>query len=150
MMQVRASLDQDYDVGEMGRFGAQKRSIPLLLERPFGFGPLQYHNVFASHLDPHEVYVNAFASYGWLGGIALIGFTATTLWVGVRAMFTGSSMQEDAIAIGACLIAQMAQGVQIDTDHWRHLYLMFGCCYGLAAAQRRERARLSSIAEAGR
>jgi len=28
----------------------------------------------------------------------------------------------------------MVQGVQIDTDHWRHLYLLFGCMWGLLAA----------------
>jgi hypothetical protein len=25
--------------------------------------------------------------------------------------------------------------VQIDTGHWRHLYLLCGCVYGLAAAE---------------
>src|SRR5579871_241107 len=102
MMEIRASLDQDYDVGEMGRFGAQARSVPLLLDRPFGFGPLQYHNVFPSHLDPHEVYVNAFASYGWLGGVAFLGLTATTAFVALGAMVRASPLQDDAIAVGAC------------------------------------------------
>jgi hypothetical protein len=33
----------------------------------------------------------------------------------------------------------MIQGFQIDTDHWRHLFLLFGALYGLAAAERRTR-----------
>jgi hypothetical protein len=37
----------------------------------------------------------------------------------------------------------MVQGLQIDTDHWRHLFLMFGCLYGLASATRIERAKRS-------
>ena len=38
----RFSLNQYYDVGETGRFGDQARSVPMLLERMFGFGPLQF------------------------------------------------------------------------------------------------------------
>jgi len=134
---ARASLIQDYDAGEMGRFGNQLRSLPLLLERPFGFGPLQFHHVFFE--DPHEMYVNAFASYGWLGGLSFLAFTATTLYVGWRIVLRPSRFRDISIPIWACLFVQMIQGFQIDTDHWRHLYLLFGALYGLAAAERRTR-----------
>ncbi len=139
MLLTRASLVQDYDAGEMGRFGNQLRSLPLLLERPFGFGPLQFRHVFPE--DPHEMYVNAFASYGWLGGLSFLAFTTTTLYVGWRLVFVRSPFREVAIPVWACLFVQMAQGLQIDTDHWRHLYLLFGALYGLAAGERRWRAR---------
>jgi O-antigen ligase len=135
---MRASLSQDYDLGETGRFGSQLRSLPMLLERPFGFGPLQYRHFFPE--DPHETYINAFASYGWLGGLSFLALTATTLYVGWRLVLTRSPYQSAAIAIWSCLFVQMAQGVQIDTDHWRHLFLLFGALYGLAAAERRSRA----------
>lgn len=128
----RASLSQEYDLGELGRFGAQLRSIPLLLESPFGFGPLHYAKIFPT--DPHQVYINAFASYGWLGGLSFITFTCVTLYVGFRLVLQRSPYQIDSIAVWSCLLPQMAQGFQIDTDHWRHLYLMFGCLYGLVAA----------------
>jgi hypothetical protein len=140
VFEVRASFSQYYDVGEMGRFGNQIRSIPLLLERPFGFGPLQFHYIFPD--DPHEVYINAFASYGWLGGLSFLGLTATTIYVGWRLCFRRSPVQTEAIAVWACLFVQMAQGFQIDTDHWRHLYLLFGLLYGLAAVERRYAAAL--------
>ena len=135
----RASLVQDYDAGEMGRFGNQLRSLPLLLERPFGFGPLQFRYIFPE--DPHEMYVNAFASYGWLGGLSFIAFTTTTLYVGWRLVFVRSPFRDAAIPIWACLFVQMLPGFQIDTDHWRHLYFLFGALYGLAAAERRGRGR---------
>jgi hypothetical protein len=136
---LRASLNQDYDLGELGRFGAQARSIPMLLERPFGFGPLRYDAIFPA--APHEVYINAFASYGWLGGLSFVAFTGITLYIGCRLVFQRSRVQTEALAIWASLLPQMVQGFQIDTDHWRHLYLMFGCLYGLAAAARIERQR---------
>jgi hypothetical protein len=137
VFEIRATLNQDYDLGELGRFGAQLRAIPLLLERPFGFGPLQFHTIFTSGVDPHEVYLNAFASYGWLGGLSFIAFTGATCYVGWRVAFLRSAYQTEAIAVWSCLFVQMVQGFQIDTDHWRHLYLLFGALYGLAAAARR-------------
>ncbi len=133
----RASLNQYYDVGEMGRFGDQLRSLPLLLDRFFGFGPLQFRHVLDQ--DPHEVYLNAFASYGWIGGLSFLAFTATTLLVGWRLVFARGPYRMEAIPVWSCLFVQMIQGLQIDTDHWRHLYLLFGLLFGLAAADRIDR-----------
>ena len=128
----RASFSQEYDVGELGRFGSQLRSIPMLLERPFGFGPLRFETIFPS--APHNVYVNAFAAYGWLGGVSFFALTIVTVYVGFRTVFRRSLAQLDAIAVWSSLLPQMTQGFQIDTDHWRHLYLLLGCIYGLASA----------------
>jgi len=135
----RASLNQDYDLGELGRFGAQLRSIPMLLERPFGFGPMRYNLIFPT--APHEVYINAFSAYGWLGGLSFVAFTLVTCYVGFRLVFQRSTLQLHAIAVWSCLLPQMVQGFQIDSDHWRHLYLLFGCLYGLSAATRIEAER---------
>ncbi|MBL8590491.1 MAG: O-antigen ligase family protein [Methylobacteriaceae bacterium] len=129
----RASLDQAYDLGELGRFGAQLRSIPLLLESPLGFGPLRFHIVIGNE-DPHNVYVNAFASYGWLGGLAYLALIGMTLFVGWRLALRPGPFRSAAIPIWAALFLQILQGVQIDTDHWRHLYLLIGVVWGLGAA----------------
>jgi hypothetical protein len=136
---IRASLNQEYDLGEFGRFGAQALSIPMLLDLPFGFGPLQYHNHFFG-VDPHETFINAFASYGWIGGLAYLAFVSSTLYYGARLLFWRTPLQNEAIAVTSCLFVQILQGVQIDTDHWRHLYLLFGAMYGLLAASRWRRA----------
>ena len=139
MFVERASLAQDYDVGETGRFGNQIRSLPLLLDRFFGFGPLQFRNIFIE--DPHETYLNAFASYGWIGGLSYLAFTAAAVFVGWRLTLRKGPFQTEAIAVWSCLFVQMVQGLQIDTDHWRHLYLLFGLTFGLAAADRIDRRR---------
>ena len=134
----RASLTEDYDSGAQGRFGNQLRSIPMLLELPFGFGPLRFGYIFPQ--DPHEVFLSAFASFGWLGGFAFLAFVAATLYFGWRLPFRRSPLQPQVVALWSALLPQILQGVQIDTGHWRHLFLMCGCLYGLAAAARRERA----------
>ncbi len=139
MFVERASLVQDYDAGETGRFGNQIRSLPLLLERFSGFGPLQFHKIFIE--DPHETYLNAFASYGWIGGLSYVAFTAVALFVGWRLTLRKGPFQIEAIAVWSCLFVQLVQGLQIDTDHWRHLYLRFGLIFGLAAADRIDRRR---------
>ena len=90
--------------------------------------------------DPHEVYLNAFASYGWIGGLAFFAFTATVLFVGWRLVFRRGPYQTEVIPVWSCLVVQMVQGLQIDTDHWRHLYLLFGLLFGFAAADRMARA----------
>lgn len=135
VFEIRFSLKQDYDVGQTGRFGDQWRSIPMLLDRPLGFGPLQYRNHFEG-VDPHNVYVNAFASYGWIGGLFYAALTAATVALGWRLVFQRTPYQNEAIAIWSCLFVQILQGFQIDTDHWRHLFLLLGALYGLLAATR--------------
>jgi O-antigen ligase len=131
VFEVRASLDQSYDQGVTGRFGNQLRSIPLLLDAPNGFGPLRFRWIFPE--DPHNVYINAFASYGWLGGFAWLGLTAATCYVGWRLVFQRTPWQNHAIVLWSALFVTILQGVQIDSDHWRHMYLLLGLVWGLAA-----------------
>ena len=135
----RATLTEDYDSGPQGRFGNQVRSIPMLLELPFGFGPLRFDKIFPQ--APHQVFLSAFASFGWSGGIAFLTFAAITLYLGWRLCFRRSALQTEAIGLWSSLFPLIVQGVQIDTSHWRHLFLMIGCLYGFAAAERLERIR---------
>ena len=143
----RATLAEDYDSGPQGRFGNQVRSIPLLLVRPFGFGPLRFGHIFPQ--DPHEVFISAFASFGWSGGIAFLMFAAITIYFGWRVCFRRSAVQAECIGLWAGLFPQILQGVQIDTSHWRHVFVLCGCLYGLVAAERRLSARAAVAVPAG-
>ena len=128
----RFTLVKDYDAGEKGRFGNQLNSIPLLLELPLGFGPLQFPRFFG--MDPHNVYINAFASYGWLGGISYFLLIISTIIIGFKTVLMRTPWQNWAIVVFCPLVATMFQGVQIDTDHWRHFFWMLGMTWGLFAA----------------
>jgi hypothetical protein len=134
----RASLAQDYDSGEQGRFGNQIRSIPMLLELPFGFGPQRFAHIFPQ--DPHQVFISAFGSFGWVGGLAFTAFFTITMVLGWTLCFRRSPRQMEVIAVWSALFPQLVQGFQIDTNHWRHMFLMVSCLYGLAAAERVARA----------
>ncbi len=143
----RATLAKDYDSGEFGRFSNQLNSIPILLQSPFGFGPNKFRLLFG--LDPHNVYLNAFSSYGWLGGIANMMMVVSTVIVGFRGSLIRAPWQGASIALFCVFLATALQGVQIDTDHWRHFYWMLGLNWGLFAASAAY-ARQSAMATAGR
>lgn len=129
----RFTVTKDYDEGPNGRFGNQIRSIPMLLERPMGFGPLRYRLTF--NLDPHNSYVNSFASFGWLGGFSWFIIVGWTMFVGFRLMSVNSPVRRYAQVFWPALFVLLLQGFQIDIDHWRQVFLCFGAIWGMEAAR---------------
>jgi hypothetical protein len=128
----RLTLLKNYDSGETGRFGNQLNSIPLLLQQPLGFGPYQFSILFRE--NPHNSFINAFSSFGWLGGVTYMIMVGTNLFVGFRTIFLRTAFQPYAIAVFSCLAAVTFQAVQIDTEHWRHLWWIIGLTWGFFAA----------------
>jgi hypothetical protein len=131
----RTAATQDYDEGSTGRFGNQLRSIPMLLDRFMGFGPLRFRLVF--DLEPHNSYVGAFANNGWIGGFLFLLLVGVTVFVGLRLMFTPSPAQRLSQAVVPATIGLFLQGFQIDIDHWRFVFFMLGAVWGLEALRQR-------------
>jgi O-antigen ligase len=128
----RASLIQEYDAGDSGRFTQQQNSIPVLLERPNGLGPYQFHKYYDQ--DPHDVYLNAFSSYGWVGGFAYAILVLFTLFVGYANVLKRTPWQPYFAAALATYTGVALEGFVVDTDHWRHYYLLMGIVWGLVIA----------------
>jgi hypothetical protein len=131
----RASVTQEYDEGATGRFGNQLRSLPMLVERFWGFGPLRFRTIF--DLEPHNSYIGAFANDGWLGGFLFILIVGVTSFIGLRLMFRASPFQRQAQVFVPTLLAFFFQAFQIDIDHWRHVLMMLGVVWGLEAARQK-------------
>jgi O-antigen ligase len=129
----RAQVTKDYDEGVTGRFGNQMRSIPMLIERPNGFGPLRFRRTFG--LEPHNSYIGGFANGGWLGGFAFLGLVLATGFVGFRLCLSPSPFRRQAQIAWPALFIFFLQAFQIDVDHWRHVFLLFGMIWGLEAAR---------------
>ena len=128
----RFTLVKNYDGGETGRFGRQLIAIPLLLGRPLGFGPTQFAIMLGE--DPHNTFLNAFSSYGWLGGVTYFALVVCNIAIGFRTIIVRSAWQNQSILVFACFLAVTFQGVQIDTEHWRHFYWLLGMLWGNYAA----------------
>lgn len=129
----RAKVEQEYDGGVTGRFGNQKRSIPMLMADPLGFGPLRFETIFG--LDPHNSYVGAFASGGWLGGFSFFALVVSTSFLALRLMLGRSPFIRQAQVVGPALIALFLQAFQIDIDHWRFVWLMVGMVWGIESGR---------------
>jgi hypothetical protein len=140
----RFALIQYYDGGETGRFGNQLNSIAPLTSLPFGFGPFGFRQIYG--MDPHNTFINSFASYGWLGGVSYFLLVLSSLIIGAKTVFTRTPWQHYAIAAYCPLVTTILQGVQIDTEHWRHFYWMLGMVWGLFAANLQYPAVMARIA----
>ena len=145
LVMQRATVTQDYDEGETGRFGNQLHSLPMLLDRLGGFGPLRFRLFF--DIEPHNSYVNAFASYGWLGGASFFLLVGLTVFVGFRLALSPSPYSRAAHVFWPALFVFLVQGFQIDIDHWRHVYLLFGAVWGFETARVRWQGRSSRPVE---
>ena len=132
MFKQRASFDQSYDEGRFGRFGRHILGADMALDLPFGIGPLQFHNYFPE--DTHNSYLNAFMSGGWLAGICYPALVFVTVITGFRHVFVPVPWQRTYLAIFSAFLGTVGESFVIDTDHWRHFWMMLGAMWGMFAA----------------
>jgi hypothetical protein len=132
----RAALEQSYDVGRYGRFGRYLLGAELALEHPLGLGPLQFYRLFVE--DPHNTFLNAFMSGGWLAGFGYLSLCAVTLVMGTRFLFARTPWQPLYHAIYAAYVGVVGESTIIDIDHWRHYFLILGVLWGLMAVTNRK------------
>jgi hypothetical protein len=135
MFQQRASFDQSYDEGRFGRFGRHILGAQMALDLPFGIGPLQFHRYFPE--DTHNSYLNAFMSGGWIAGVCYPALVFVTVIMGFRHLFTRVPWQRAYLAIFAAFLGTVGESFIIDTDHWRHFWMMLGAMWGMFAAAQR-------------
>jgi hypothetical protein len=132
MFKQRASFDQSYDEGRFGRFGRHILGAQMALDLPFGIGPLQFHNYFPE--DTHNSYLNAFMSGGWISGVCYPALVFITVIAGFRYIFVRVPWQRTYLAIFAAFLGTVGESFIIDTDHWRHFWMMLGAMWGMFAA----------------
>jgi hypothetical protein len=129
---VRAKAIQPYDIGPGGRFWEQRLALGQILDHPNGLGPFEFSRLFGT--QQHDVYMQGFLVYGWLGGAAYLTLVLVTLAVGLRATIVATPWQTYLIAAYAAFVGEAFEGFIVDTDHWRHFFLLVGLVWGLTAA----------------
>ena len=96
-----------------------------------GMGPFEFARVYG--LQQHNVYLQAFIVYGWTGGMAYIVLLLPRVGC-LRTMLVRTPWQPYLITAFAAFVGEVLEGFIIDTDHWRHFFLLLGMIWGLAAA----------------
>ena len=128
----RAQVLQPYDTGSEGRFTQQGIAIGAILDHPLGMGSFKFADIFG--LQQHNVYMQGFVVYGWLGGAAYLTLVLLTLLLGFRCVLMATPWQVYLIAAFAAYVGDIGEGSIIDSDHWRHFFLLVGLVWGLSVA----------------
>lgn len=145
MFEQRASFDQKYDEGRFGRFGRHMLGAQMALDLPLGIGPLQFNKFFPE--DTHNSYLNAFMSGGWISGVVYPALVFTTALIGFRYIFARTPWQRPYLAVFSAYLGTVGEAFIIDTDHWRHFWLMLGLMWGMFVATQRHMANTRHATE---
>ncbi len=132
MLLTRARAIQPYDIGPGGRFSLQELALSAILDHPNGMGPIGFGLAYGG--QQHNVYMQCFLVYGWLGGTMYLTLVLLTLALGLRNVLVPAPWQGFLIAAFAAYIGEILEGMIVDTDHWRHFFLIVGLIWGLSAA----------------
>ena len=141
MFTARAQLAQDYDSDRLGRFARYGIGFMLALEHPLGIGPLVFGQIYGE--DTHNIWLKALMDYGWLGFVSWAIMIGWTVAAGFRILFRNRPWQPYFLCVYVVLLGHIALGSIIDTDHWRHFYLLLGLVWGGIALERRHGRALS-------
>jgi O-antigen ligase len=137
---ARAQLAQDYDSARLGRFARYIIGFQMALEHPFGIGPLVFGQIFGE--DTHNIWLKALMDYGWLGFFCWLALMLWTIAAGFRILFRDRPWQPYLLCAYVVFLGHIGLGTVIDTDHWRHFYLLLGLIWAAIALEHRyQRAR---------
>jgi hypothetical protein len=136
-LEQRAHL-QTYDAE---RFGAQAFGIRQGERYPLGIGPGQFDVV--SPVSAHSTYIRAFAEEGAPGLLVLVALLLATLVLAAGNAARGSHTYGiGSAALLGSWVGILANGLFVDTLHWRHLWLLAALIW--AGSMRSYRADASS------
>ncbi|MEQ9181516.1 MAG: hypothetical protein RIF44_22785, partial [Nitratireductor sp.] len=131
----RARLVQDYDGARLGRFARHAIGFSIALENPLGIGPLEFGKTFGE--DTHNIWLKSLLAYSWLGFAAYAMLIVWTLAAGLRILFRDRPWHPYLLCAYVVLVGHILLGTVIDTDHWRHFYLLLGLVWGAIALEYR-------------
>jgi O-antigen ligase len=135
MLSNRAKLAQDYDSARLGRFARYGIGFTLALEKPLGIGPLVFGQIYGE--DTHDIWLKTLMDYGWLGFVSYLTLTVWTVAAGFRLLLRDRPWQPYVLCAYVVYLGHIGLGTVIDTDHWRHMYLLFGLIWGGIALEYR-------------
>ncbi|MBO6539247.1 MAG: hypothetical protein JJ969_07585 [Rhizobiaceae bacterium] len=143
----RAQLAQSYDTARLGRFARYVVGFQMAMEHPLGIGPLEFGQMFGE--DTHNIWLKSLLDYSWLGFAAYLTLIVWTIAGGFRILFRDRPWQPFLLTAYVVFIGHVLLGTVIDTNHWRHFYLLLGMIWGAMALEARwQLTRRGSLQEA--
>lgn len=136
----RTTLVKDYDGGHLGRFARHRIGFLMMMENPLGIGPMVFSEIFPE--DEHNIWLKSLTTYGWLGFLSYIAMMAWTLTIGFRFLLRDRPWQPYLMIAWIVIVGHVIIGNVIDTDHWRHFYLLLGIVWGCGALEWRHQRML--------
>jgi hypothetical protein len=133
LLTSRTKLVQEYDGDRLGRFARHQIGFLNAMSQPLGIGPMVFSTIFPE--DEHNIWLKSLTTYGWLGLITYLGLVWTSLWFGFKYMLRDRPWQPYLVAAWITLCGHELIGNVIDTDHWRHHFVLFGIVWGCAALE---------------
>jgi O-antigen ligase len=129
----RARVVQYYDGGKMGRFARFYHGYLMAPDHPLGIGPMQFGRIFGE--DTHHAFLKALMDYGWLGFACWLLLLCWTLAGGFRMLFRQRPWLPYFQIVYVIFVGHILLGIVIDTDHWRHFYMLLGILWGCMALE---------------
>ncbi|MEX3009371.1 O-antigen ligase family protein [Hoeflea sp. TYP-13] len=125
---TRAQLVQDYDSAQFGRFARYRLGFLLAMENPLGVGPLVFGTYYGE--DTHNIWLKALLDYGWLGFVSYLTLIVWTLSAGFKCLLRDRPWQPYFMCTYIVFFGHILVSTFIDTDHWRHFYILLGIIWG--------------------
>lgn len=142
LFSARAQLVQEYDASRLGRFARHFIGFQMAMENPFGIGPLVFGRLYGE--DTHNIWLKALLDYSWLGFAVYLTLIVWTLAGGFRILFRDRPWQPYLLCAWIALLGHVFLGAVIDTNHWRHFYILLGMVWGAMALERRHQSGLAA------
>jgi len=139
----RAKLVQSYDGARFGRFERHRIGFLMAMERPFGLGPMAFGKIYGE--DEHNIWLKSLTTYGWLGAVTYQIMIWSTIWMGFRYLLRERPWQPYLMICWVMILGHSLIGNVIDTDHWRHFYLLLGLLWGCYALEHKHMRRQRAI-----
>ncbi len=133
LLAERSAIAHDYDIGPDGRFGGQAKAFAMALDSPLGLGARQFSTRYHPE-DVHNVYISMLLNAGWLGGLLYLAIIVVTLACGLARVAEASPVRGLLLVAYASFLANVIEGAIIDTDHWRHFYILLALIWGSMGA----------------
>jgi O-antigen ligase len=128
LFETRAQFTQDYDTAQFGRFNRYWLGLLQAMESPLGIGPLVFGTIYGE--DTHNIWLKALMDYGWLGFLSLLTLVVWTLVAGFKCLLRDRPWQPYFLCAYIVFFGHILIATFIDTDHWRHLYILLGILWG--------------------